>query len=294
MRSGNHHKDEFWIEPVAGLGNRMQVLASAYFLANKYQKKLCILWNHDGHLAADFEDLFEAVPNVKVVKVTTDGYHAKPFLRLKSELLRKKLMSKCSFTTDVDLWSDMSLEEIFSAVDEGVRNAEDVYVRSWKYFTPVYEDAEITLDFLRPSEKVRLRGKAVFDEIGDNTVGVHIRRTDHEMAIADSPTEAFLAEMQRELERDGSCRFFVATDDRDEERKILSRFGERVLVKENKSWGRKQTDGMLDACVDLWALSKCRKILGSRGSTFGQIAAKMGNSRLEVVTREMQEKKETV
>lgn len=294
MGIGNHHKDKFWIEPIAGLGNRMQVLASAYYLANKYQKKLCILWNNNGHLAADFEDIFEAVPNVRVVCVTTDGYHAKPFLRLKGELLRKKLLATCGYVAEIDRWSDMGLEEIFSAVDEGVRNAEDVYVRSWKYFTPVYEDKEITLDFLRPSEKVRLRGKAVFDEIGDNTVGVHIRRTDHEMAIADSPTEAFLAEMQKELERDGNCRFFVATDDRDEEREILSRFGERVLVKENKSWGRKQTDGMLDACVDLWALSKCRKILGSKGSTFGQIAAKMGHSRLEVVTREMQENEETV
>lgn len=289
------HKNEFWVEPLAGLGNRMQVLASAYFLSQKYQKKLCILWNNDSDLAADFEDIFEAVPNVRVVRVTTDGYHAKPFLRLKSEWLRKKLLLKSSFVAEINKWpSRISLEELFAVIDEGVRNAEDVYVRSWRLFTPVHESHEITLNFLKPSKKVLLRGKAVFDRIGENTVGVHIRRTDHEMAIAESPNEAFFREMEKELERDGNCRFFVATDDRDEEREILSRFGERVLVKENKSWGRKQTDGMLDACVDLWALSKCRKILGSKGSTFGQIAAKMGNSRLEVVTREMQEKKETV
>lgn len=291
MGVGDYHKkDEFWIEPLAGLGNRIQVLASAYFLAEKYQKKLCILWNNDGHLAADFEDIFEAVPNVRVVRVTTDGYRAKPFLSLKSERLRKKLMSKCSFTTEVDLWAGMDQQEMFLMVDEGVRNADDVYIKSWEYFAPVYTDAEITLDFLTPSEKVMLRGKTVFDEIGVNTVGVHIRRTDHEKAIANSPTEAFFAEMQKELERDGNCRFFVATDDRNEEREILSRFGEKVLVKENKSWGRTQTDGMLDACVDLWALSKCRKILGSQGSTFGRIAAKLGNSRLEIVTKEMQER----
>ena len=292
MGSGNHTKDEFWIEPLAGLGNRMQVLGSAYFLAKKYQKKLCILWNNDGNLAADFEDIFEAVPNVRVVSVTTDGYHAKPFLRFKSELLRKKLLATCSYVADIDKWSShISLQEIYSVVDEGVRRAENVYVRSWKYFTPVYEDREITLTFLRPSEKVLLRGKAVFDEIGVNTVGVHIRRTDHEMAIADSPTEAFFREMERELERDGNCRFFVATDDPEVQREILSRFGEKVLLKENKSWGRKHTDGMLDACVDLWALSKCRKILGSRGSTFGQIAAKLGNSQLEIVTKDIREKK---
>lgn len=281
-------RNEFWVEPLAGLGNRMQVLASAYFLSQKYQKRLCILWNNDGDLAADFEDIFEAVPDVRVVKATTDGYHAKPLLRLKSEWLRRRLLSKSSFAAEINKWPDeMSMEELFSVIDEGVRNAENVYVRSWKYFTPVYESHEITLNFLKPSKKVRLRGKAVFDRIEENTVGVHIRRTDHEMAIAESPNEAFFREMEKELERDGSCRFFVATDDREAEREVLSRFGEKVFFKDDKSWGRKHRDGMLDACVDLWALSKCGKILGSKGSTFGEIAAKMGNSRLEIVTKEM-------
>lgn len=290
MRMTDDQKDEFWVEPIAGLGNRMQVLASAYFLAKKYQKKLCILWNNDSDLAADFEDIFEALPNVRVIKVTTDGYHTKPFLRLKSERLRKKLLSTCSYVAEINTWSSrICLQEICSVVDEGVRGAEDVYVKSWKFFTPVYEDQEITLDFLRPSKKVLLRGRTLFERIGSDVVGVHIRRTDHEGAIADSPTEAFFREMERELERDGNCRFFVATDDQEVQREILSRFGEKVLLKENKSWGRTRTEGMLDACVDLWALSKCRKILGSKGSTFGQIAAKLGNSQLEIVTKDMQE-----
>lgn len=290
MRMTDDYEGEFWIEPVAGLGNRMQVLASAYFLSQKYHKKLCILWNNESHLAADFEDIFEALPGVRVVKATTDGYRAKPFLRIKSEWKRRKLSTKCGYAADIDQWPrSMSQEKLDAAVEDGVRNAKDVYVRSWRIFAPVYERQEITLDFLKPSEKVQLRGKDVFERIDTNTVGVHIRRTDHELAIADSPNEAFWKEMQKEIETDGHCHFFLATDDREVEREAVQRFGDKVLLKSNKSWGRRQRDGMLDACVELWALSKCRKILGSKGSTFGMIAAKLGNGRLEIVTKEQKD-----
>lgn len=285
MGTTSDYKDKLWVEPLAGLGNRMQVLASAYFLAGKYHKRLCILWNNNGDLAADFGDIFEWIPDVDVIPVTTDGYRTKPLLRLKSERLRKKLSTTCDFVTEVDKWDGMSPEKICRMVDEGVRDAGDIYLKSWKPFTPVYEDRGITLNFLKPSEEVCLRGKDLFDRIGADTVGVHIRRTDHEEAIADSPIEAFLAEMQKELERDPDCRFFVATDDHEVESEIVQRFGEFVFFKDNKSWGRSQTDGMLDACVDLWALSRCRKILGSKGSTFGMIAAKLGSKELKIVRK---------
>lgn len=280
------NQSKLWVEPMAGLGNRMQVMASAYFFAQKYQKELCILWSNDGDLAADFEDIFEAVPGIRIIKITTAGYHAKPFLRIKSEVLRRKLSLGCSYVTGVDRWPGMSTQEIFATVDEDLRDAESSYIRSWRPFAPLYEDEKITMDFLKPSEAVRQRGKSLFQTVGEHTIGVHIRRMDHVDAIRNSPTDAFFVQMHKELDEDSSCRFFLATDDIGVESKALSEFGERVFCKDNKSWGRKHRDGILDACVDLWTLSKCRKILGSSGSTFGEVAAKLGNIRLEIVTRE--------
>ena len=52
-------QNKFWIEPIAGLGNRMQVLASAYYLAHKHQKQLSVLWNNNEDLGADFKDIFK-------------------------------------------------------------------------------------------------------------------------------------------------------------------------------------------------------------------------------------------
>lgn len=266
----------------------MQAMASAYFFSKKYHKNMCILWNNNGDLAADFDDVFEAVPGVRVVRATTDGYRRKPLLRLKSEIIRRIISAKCDYVTEVDEWGpgpEMRLGGIYPFIDEKIRNAKNIYVKSWAVFAPVYEDQQITLDFLKPSEKVCQRGQELFDRIDANTIGVHIRRTDHEEAIAGSPTEVFINKMREEMEKDPQCRFFVATDDQKVEEELSSLFQQKVFFKNGKSWGRKHTEGMLDGCVDLWALSKCKKILGSKGSTFGMIAAKLGSNQLEIITK---------
>lgn len=283
-----NHKSEFWIEPEGGLGNRMQAMASAYFFSQKYHKNLCVLWNNNGALAADFDDVFEAIPGVRVVRATTDGYRKKPLLRLKSEIIRKIVCAKSDFVTGVYEWGpgpEMRLGGIYPFIDEKIRDAKNIYIRSWAVFAPVYEDQQITLDFFKPSEKVCQRGQELLDRIDADTIGVHIRRTDHEEAIEGSPTEVFINKMREELEKDSQCRFFVATDDKSVEQELSLLFGQKVFFKNDKSWGRKHTEGMWDACVDLWALSKCKKILGSKGSTFGMIAAKLGSIQLEILTK---------
>ena len=129
-------KNRFWIEPIAGLGNRMQVLASAYYYAQKYGKKLIILWNNNGDVGADFYKVFSDIPKTKVYVITTDGYRKKPFLRIYSELIRKTLKWRSDFYTDVDLWDGLTQDEIMGLIDKGMQK-NCVYIKSWKQFTPV-------------------------------------------------------------------------------------------------------------------------------------------------------------
>lgn len=278
----NREQNTFWIEPIAGLGNRMQVLASAYYFAEKYQKQMCVLWNNNGDVGADFDSIFELIPGCQVISVTTDGYHKKPILRYRSESLRKRLSETCDFVTDVDQWGGMTQEEIMKFIDTGLGQIGTAYIKSWKSFTPVYESEKIRIDFLKPSAVVSLRGEKVFSRIGAHTVGIHIRRTDHEQAIAESPLHAFIDEMQQKIAVDPACDFFVATDDPEVEKEIYAHFGKRVFFNEGKNWRRDARDGILDACVELWGLSKCKEILGSKGSTFSMMAAKIGNVRLSI------------
>lgn len=275
--------NEFWLEPMAGLGNRLQAMASAWYFSKKYQKTLCILWSNDSGLGADFQDLFETIPGVRIVTVTAAGYRKKPFLRLKSQLLRRKLAAKCSYVSHIDEWGKKTPEELYPMIDAQIRNASDVFISSWKNFVPIYQNPEVTMDFLHPSKAVYQRGKALFSQLTDKTIGVHIRRTDHEYAIEKSPLSAFVVQMQKELAEDAAAHFYVATDDQVVEQEIREQFGDRVTFYDMKSWGRAHKAGMLDACVELWALSKCRKILGSKGSTFGMMAAKIGNIPIEMV-----------
>ena len=276
-------QNKFWIEPIAGLGNRMQVLASAYYLAHKHQKQLSVLWNNNEDLGADFGDIFKTIPEVEIVPVTTDGYRKKPLLRWRSERLRKKLSKNCDYVTDVDKWGKRSTQELLEMIEQGVENADTVYIKSWKNFCPVYDTDEVRVDFLQPSENVCKRGQDLFDRINRHTIGVHIRRTDHEMAIAGSPLEAFLCEMKRRVEEDAECNFYVATDDAEVEQYVKAQFGERVFFYEGKNWKRNDRDGILDACVEMWALSMCSMILGSMWSTFSLMAAKIGGKELLIM-----------
>lgn len=279
----NDRQNKLWIEPLAGLGNRMQVLASAYYSAGKYQKQMYVLWNNNEDLGADFGDIFEPIQGCKVIPVTTDGYRKKPVLRYRSESLRRKLIKTCDFVTDVDQWGQMAQEELVKLISEGLQQHDTAYIKSWKNFVPLYESEEITMDFLKPSAKVLHRGTPVFEKIGAHTIGIHVRRTDHAQAIAGSPLEAFIREMQQRIEKDPLCDFFVATDDSETEKIIKSAFGGKVFFNEDKNWKRDNMDGILDACVELWGLSKCNSILGSMGSTFGMIAAKLGKIELKIV-----------
>ncbi len=287
MKLADNQKDEFWVEPLAGLGNRMLAMASARFFAEKYHKRLCILWNNDSWLGADFTDLFQMIPECRIVTVKSKTRVQRLLLRFNHWNIRKRLASRCDFVTDINLWGGKSDGEICEMMENGVKEAKRIYVRTWKCFAPIFQDGETGLDFFKPSDRVCMKGQALFERITPYTIGVHIRRTDHEEAIKNSPLNAFIARMRQELEIGEQCDFFVATDSEETKKEIKSIFGERVFFYEGKDLRRNHVNGMIDACVDLWALSKCKKILGSMGSTFGAMAAKLGNDRLEIVTQEL-------
>ncbi len=121
---------------------------------------------------------------------------------------------------------------------------------------------------------------------GGQIVGVHIRRTDHNVAIAESRTEDFMREMDRILEEDSSVRFFLATDDPQEERKLKERYGSKILTMGHKDWGRDSVSGMKCGIIDVLCLSQCKLILGSYSSVFSRFAAAYGKRDLMICRSE--------
>ncbi|MCR4788120.1 MAG: hypothetical protein K5888_06020 [Lachnospiraceae bacterium] len=117
-----------------------------------------------------------------------------------------------------------------------------------------------------------------------DTIGLHIRRTDHAAATEISSTDGFIIAIEKEIEADPNVRFFLATDSPEEENNLKERFGDRIIVQQDKSWGREDKASMRSGILDMLCLSGCKKIYGSYKSAFSEFAARYGGIELIVVS----------
>lgn len=116
----------------------------------------------------------------------------------------------------------------------------------------------------------------------DNTIGLHIRRSDHNTAKAFSTTEKFINVIESEIKKDYETTFFLSTDDSETKNNLIREYGKSILFSEVTSYNRNNPKAVQDAVVDLYCLSKTRKIYGSHHSSFSQTAADIG--RIEEIT----------
>jgi hypothetical protein len=115
-----------------------------------------------------------------------------------------------------------------------------------------------------------------------NTVGLHIRRTDHKEAIAHSGIDKFEKLIDNYIHADNSSSFFLATDDASTETYLKNKFGERIITRK-KTYSRNNEKGIQDALVDLYCLSRTKKIYGSFRSSFSQVAGDISRIPVETV-----------
>ena len=102
---------------------------------------------------------------------------------------------------------------------------------------------------------------------------MHIRRTDNTLAIKASPTSYF----ERVIENlDEDTKIYMATDDLQEKNRFVQRYGDRIITRSN-CLERNSVKGIQDAVVEMYILSATNRIYGSKNSSFGEIAAKIGN-----------------
>jgi len=110
----------------------------------------------------------------------------------------------------------------------------------------------------------------------NNTIGLHIRRTDHASSIKYSNTNKFIELINSKLKTKPETTFFLATDDQKLKEKILNQFGEKIITNNVTSFSRNNESAIIQAVIDLYCLSKTKQIYGSHHSTFSQTAADIG------------------
>ena len=249
------------IQPSGGLCNRMRVINSSLELAKRKNTKLLVLWYCADELNAPFESLFEPVEEFQVINFTS----------LKD---LRKLWYQLTARTKINN------EDIENNKTDGVLNQDffdsiklPAYIFTWEHFYPTDEYFKL----FKPTAELQKRIDAVTKYFTEDMVSVHIRRTDQVTSIAYSKTENFIDLMNREISENPDVKFFLATDDKEEESLLRKTFPGRIVSNENRTLRRDSLDGMYDALLDLYCLSACKKIIGSYYSSFTDTAAALGN-----------------
>lgn len=270
------------IEPCAGLGNKLLGLGSAYSVAQKLNRELVVLWKREVGCNVRSTELFE-LP-MQVVEISENGFKKEPLAHFSSNQIKKKYRQQATRFLECDDVEQIKKETGYEGLLRVIEKEPVIYIKS---FGPICELDAASYTFLKPSAGIEEKGKRLFGQLDSHTVGVHVRRTDHAEAIANSPLALFAERMKAETEADKKTGFFVATDDetvKKELRELLP--GVRLIFNESGIIDRNSKEGLEDAFIEMLALSRCRKILGSFNSTFSLLPSYIGNIPLEVVKKD--------
>lgn len=244
------------IQPSGGLCNRIRVINSAYELAKKRGDKLTVLWLNNAELNCPFESLFQPVTEIKIINIYSNFNLKKLFFQLTAN-------QRFDNTAIENNKKEGILNESFYKTLK-----KNVYLSTWEHFYPSSD-----YHFFQPANAIQTKIDAITKNFGKKCVGVHIRRTDHTWAIESSKTNNFVTAIEQELAVNPDAKFYIATDDINEENLLREKFPNQIISNQNKTLSRNSIEGMHDALIDLMCLAGTTKIFGSYYSSFTDIAA---------------------
>ena len=274
-------------QPDAGLGNRLKCIYSGLYYADLYNVPLDLLWLREPCCNVEYSDLFEESENIRVHTIFRLGYKNKyAFKSIATDRLLEKIKKKLKYF-DAGMTSGFYKANGEPGIKTEIEENHAVcFMSSGQNCAD--EHFLLQLGKIRPAREILNRVDEIMSPYKDcRTVGIHIRRTDHTEAIANSSLESFIEIMKRESEiedteksADTKVWFYLATDDSEVEKSLFEMFSciPHICFSSEKS--RSTSAGMKDAYVDMLCLSKCEKIYGSFESTFSQMAALIGNAPL--------------
>lgn len=290
--------------PQGGLCNRLRAVLSAVSLVETLfpEARLRVGWSADAECAARFDQLFEPLspapsaqaapaPSAQACSILGGGAsESLPSAQASESLPFLTIGPRRWFDRPVTRrnlhWPALVRSVIYSAQYRNTPPAvEDlrgkVYVSTGHAFCD-YSPAYVRR--LRPLPHLQQRIDALSADFDAHTVGIHIRRTDHSTAIAESPDSLFVDAIAAAIVADPEARFFLATDDSALKARLAEQFPGRITQQEC-SGTRSDLRGMEEAVVDLWTLARTSRIIGSFWSSYTDTAAEIGQIPLTIIRK---------
>lgn len=268
-----------------GLGNRMRVAASAYAMQQQLHLPIGVLWTSQWGMRCRFDSLFEAVSMNDFTLRDARGTERLLFARPQvSNLHLPSLLQRALYRHRI------LSSEIWYKNRDGFDYAS--WFRQGRVLMTAYRDfcpwtANDLNVLFQPTAEVARRIDERCSSFSASTIGLHIRRTDHQQAIDESPLSLFTEVVDNEVSQHADLSIYLATDDEATKAALRKRYGQRIITAGAEA-SRESTDGIREALVEMYALSRTHHIYGSAGSTFSPIAACLGHTPITILQRDGQ------
>jgi hypothetical protein len=266
------------VYPQYGLANRLRAIASAKILADHTGRRLIINWVP-----------CERECNVRWVELFMNQVERYP-------------LPLSGFQPGVNFYDDTGKPGFYWDMPHSlVQNKSDVVaLRTFRNIRPKWmtegafkRSKSLFYKSLKPVSAVQEAVSDIEDRYfrNNHVIGIHMRRTDHfswnsrQDPGSVSPTELFIRRMRRILKDNSKTKFFLSTDDKNEEKVIKNLFPDAVIVYEKDAMSRLTRKGMQDALIDWLLLSKTCTIIGSYRSSFNEEAGIVHMTKVETISK---------
>ena len=273
-------KHHITLLPHGGLCNRITAICSALQFARLTDSSLRIVWEKDSGLNCRYDRLFLPIsqPNVELIEASTID-------RLRWGRPRKTnlWLSKIPQAIEFDAVSDehITLQRERAKFDfvQWIAPFQKVYISACNHFCKA-EDYDFLQLQIAPEIEAKVRTRFAPLSAHRAIIGMHIRRTDHTIAIAGSPTETFIEKIDAQLQKEHDSVFYLATDSEEEKARLKGKYGERIYCSAQKA-DRNSEEGIIEAMVELYTLASCDEVWRSVNSSFSHVAAVIAAKRQE-------------
>lgn len=277
------------INPIGGLANRMRALASGISLARELDCDFRVIWYRNWELNANMEDIFELSDELKERVIYPDSFtystiYSVPRKRnLYITALTSRLFFGGVFRDDMKdllplLTGDYAI--VKSMAKDSLNKGRDFLMQGGIIMYPY--STELYRSIFKPSQQILQKVNKVMSSIGGQSIGIHIRRSDNIESIQHSPDELFIQEMDSALRSNPDVSFYLATDDELTKARFSERYGKRLFFSHCKA-ERGNPEGIINAAVEMYVLSRTDQIIGSHYSSFSEAAASLGDKLLKQV-----------
>ena len=266
----NTQEREITLVPYGGLANRMRAIESLVRLIQDADVDGKVVWFKDKGLNSRFDALFQplCVPALQIKEADVPDHVLCDRPRKKNlfipALFEHIIYDSCIYEDNYSKNFDFK---------QWVLAHQKTYLSSCRIF--YQNSAPNIFSIFKPIPHLQDKIDDLSSSFSENTIGVHIRRTDHIRCIESSPFELYVEKMKAEIEQNSNTNFYLASDSAEEKEKLIQLFGNRIIT-QHAPVLRNTLDGMQDALVELFVLSKTKKIFGSPYSTYSLTAAEIG------------------